>query len=181
MIKRIGLLQDIEAVKRHDPAARYGLEILLLYPGMHAIWIYRLTHLLWKVHLKFIARMISQFVRFLTGVEIHPGAEIGKRFVIDHGMGVVIGETAVVGDDCLLYHGVTLGGRGNLVDKRRHPKLGNNVIVGANASILGAITVCDGAKIGADAVVLENVSSNSTMVGTYATKVADNTDIEYII
>lgn len=178
----MGLFEDIKAVKKHDPAVRYGLEVVLLYPGMHAIWIYRFHHFLWaKLHFKLLARIISQFTRFLTGVEIHPGASIGKRFVIDHGMGVVIGETAIVGDDCLLYHGVTLGGRVSNNNKRRHPKLGNHVIVGANASVLGAITICDYAKIGADAVVLENVSSGSTYVGQSAKPSSKPEDIEYYI
>jgi serine O-acetyltransferase len=149
---------------------------------MHAIWIHRISHLLWKyLHLKFVARFISQLMRFFTGVEIHPGATLGKRFVIDHGMGVVIGETAGVGDDCLLYHGVTLGGRVSKKGERRHPKLGNNVIVGANASILGAITVGDNAKIGADAVVIEDVCPGQVFVGQSASATQQYDEIEYYI
>jgi serine O-acetyltransferase len=177
----VGLIKDIRAVKTRDPAARHALEIILLYSGMHAVWGYRLSHLLWKIHLKFFARLLSTVVRFLTGVEIHPGARIGKAFVIDHGMGVVIGETAIVGDDVLLYHGVTLGGR---VTKkgatRRHPKLGNNVVVGAGALILGAVEVGDDAKIGAGAVVVNNIKKGEVYAGV-AAKMVPQGQIEYYL
>jgi serine O-acetyltransferase len=177
----MALVSDYKAVKRADPAARNIFEVLFLYSGMHAVWGYRLTHLLWRIHLKFIARLLSQIFRFLTGVEIHPGATIGKRFVIDHGMGVVIGETAIVGNDVLLYHGVTLGGRVAAKDGRRHPKVGNGVIIGANASVLGAITLGDNVKIGADAVVIEDVATGEVFVGAVAKKVNEQYPIEYYL
>ncbi|MDR0950273.1 MAG: serine O-acetyltransferase [Candidatus Ancillula sp.] len=167
----MSFFQDIKAVKRADPAVRYGLEVLFFYPGMWAIWFYRFCHFLWKIHLKFISRLIMTIIRWLTGVEIHPGAMIGKRFVIDHGMGVVIGETAIIGDDCMMYHGVTLGGRGHSKEGRRHPKLGDNVVIGAGASILGPVTICKGAKIGAGAVVLNDVFEDETYVGQKARSV----------
>lgn len=178
----MGLVSDIRAVRKYDPAVRYWLEVLFFYPGMHAIWIHRFSHLLWaRLHLKFIARVISGLTRWLTGVEIHPGARLGKQVVIDHGMGVVIGETAIVGDDVLIYHGVTLGGRGSYKGQRRHPKIGNHVVIGANASVLGAIEVGDWAKIGADAVVINNVGSNEVFVGDAASAVQQFDTIEYYI
>jgi serine O-acetyltransferase len=148
---------------------------------MHAVWGYRFAHLLWRGHLKFLARLISQVVRFLTGIEIHPGATIGKAFVIDHGMGVVIGETAIVGDNVLLYHGVTLGGRVTKAGStRRHPKLGDNVVVGAGALVLGAIDVADDAKIGAGAIVVENVQKGEIYASTAAKRVPQG-EIEYYL
>jgi len=154
---------DWRAVFKNDPAARNGLEVLT-YAGLHALTWHRVAHFLWRHNLKFAARLVSQITRFFTGIEIHPGATIGKGFFIDHGMGVVIGETAEIGDNCLLYHGVTLGGV-SLEKKKRHPTLGNNVVVGAGAKVLGAITLGDGTQVGANAVVLKDVPPNSVVVG----------------
>lgn len=161
------LAQDIRAVKERDPAARSSLEVLLLYSGLHAIIWHRLAHRLYKARLFFLARLISQISRFFTGIEIHPGAKIGRGVFIDHGSGVVIGETAEIGDGCTIYQGVTLGGTGK--DKgKRHPTLGKNVLVGSGARILGPFTVGDNAKIAANAVVLSEVPANSTAVGVPA-------------
>jgi serine O-acetyltransferase len=157
------LRADWKAVFRNDPAARSWLEVLT-YAGLHAIIWHRVAHFLWRHGLKFPARLISQINRFITGIEIHPGAKIGKGFFIDHGMGVVIGETAEIGENCLLYHGVTLGGV-SLAKKKRHPTLGNNVVVGAGAKVLGAITLGDNVQVGANAVVLKDVPPNSVVVG----------------
>lgn len=161
------LRDDIKAVLERDPAARNSLEVLLLYSGVNAVFWHRISHFLFNHNLKFIARWISQSVKFFTGIEIHPGATIGKRFFIDHGMGVVIGETAIIGDDCTIYQGVTLGGTGKDIGKR-HPTLGNNVMVGSGAKILGPFTVGDNSKIAAGAVVLSEVPPNSTCVGVPA-------------
>ena len=161
-MSRLG--EMLGAYQKRDPAARSKLEIFLLYPGVNATIHYRVAHWFYKHNLKFIARAISQWARFLTGIEIHPGATIGKRFVIDHGMGIVIGETAEIGDDCLLYQGVTLGGTGKDVGKR-HPTLGNNIMVGAGAKILGPFKVGDNARIAANSVVLHEVPPDSTVVG----------------
>ena len=155
---------DIRAAQKRDPAAKSFLEILLLYQGLHALIAHRIAHFFYKVRIFFFARFISQLARWATGIEIHPGARIGRRFFIDHGMGVVIGETAVIGDDVLLYQGVTLGGAG--IEKgKRHPTVGNNVVVGAGAKVLGKITVGDNSYIGANAVVIKDVRPNSTVVG----------------
>ena len=143
---------DIQSVLDRDPAARNALEVLLCYPGLHAIWTHRLTHRLWKMNFKLIARWLSQIIRWLTGIEIHPGATIGHNFFIDHGMGVVIGETAEIGNNVTLYHGVTLGGT-SLNKVKRHPTLEDNVVVGAGAKVLGAITIGANSRIGANAVV----------------------------
>lgn len=156
--------EDIASVKERDPAARSPFEIFLLYPGLHALIAYRIAHKLWQWRLPIIPRWISQVARFFTGVEIHPGALIGRKFFIDHGMGVVIGETAIVGDNVLLYQGVTLGGTGKETGKR-HPTVGNNVVIGAGAKILGNITIGDNSYIGANAVVIKQVPPNSTVVG----------------
>ena len=155
---------DIAAVRQRDPAARSDLEILLLYSGVHAILAYRVAHKLYLSKHYFAARAISQWARHKTGIEIHPGATIGKGLFIDHGMGVVIGETTEIGDNCTLYQGVTLGGTGKDVGKR-HPTLGNNVLIGAGAKVLGPFTISDNSKIAANAVVLEEVPANSTAVG----------------
>ena len=155
---------DIRSVFERDPAARSTLEVLLAYPGLHAVWIHRVSHRLWRWRLKLIARVLSQLARWLTGIEIHPGATIGNRFFIDHGMGVVIGETADIGDDCTLYHGVTLGGT-SWEKAKRHPTLGNNVVVGAGAKILGPITLGDNARVGSNSVVVKDVPANATVVG----------------
>lgn len=154
---------DWKAVFLNDPAARNAWEVLT-YAGLHAVSWHRVAHFFWRCHLKFCARLISQIARFFTGIEIHPGATIGKGFFIDHGMGVVIGETAEVGDDCLIYHGVTLGGT-SLEKKKRHPTLGNNVVIGAGAKVLGDIVLGDNVQVGANAVVLKDVPPNSVVVG----------------
>ena len=156
--------EDIAAVLERDPAARSKLEIVLLYSGLHALWWYRIHHWLWKHHWLFLARAMSQFARWLTGIEIHPGAMIGRRFFIDHGMGVVIGETAEVGDDVTLYQGVTLGGT-TLNPGKRHPTIGNGVVIGGGAKILGNIHIGDNCRIGAGSVVLRDVPADSTVVG----------------
>ena len=161
------LMETLEAYQRRDPAAHSKLEIFLLYQGVHALLYHRLAHWLYCHNLKFLARAVSQWSRFWTGIEIHPGATIGHRLVIDHGMGIVIGETAEIGDDCLLYQGVTLGGTGK--DKgKRHPTLGNNVMVGSGAKVLGPFTVGDNARIAAGAVVLSAVPEDCTAVGVPA-------------
>ena len=158
------ILEDIRAYKKNDPAARSAAEILLLYNGLHATIHYRMAHWLHLHHMRFLARWISQLSKFFTGIEIHPAAVIGRRLVIDHGTGIVIGETAEIGDDCLLYQGVTLGGTGKDVGKR-HPTLGNNVMVGSGAKVLGPFKVGDNARIAANAVVLREVPANATVVG----------------
>lgn len=159
--------EDIAAAKLRDPAARSAVEIAVLYSGLHAIWSYRIAHRLWKRDLRFAARALSQVTRWTTGIEIHPGATIGRRFFIDHGMGVVIGETAEVGDDVMLYHGVTLGGRTREGGKR-HPTLGDGVAVGAGAKILGPITIGAGSVVGANAVVTHDAPDDSVLVGVPA-------------
>ncbi len=159
--------EDVAAARRGDPAARSGLEIGLLYPGLHAVWAHRLWHALWRRRLRFVARAGSQLTRWLTGIEIHPGARIGRRLFIDHGMGVVIGETAEIGDDVLLYHGVTLGGRTRNAGKR-HPTLEDGVAVGAGAKILGAVTVGARSVVGANAVVTKDAPADSILVGVPA-------------
>lgn len=155
---------NIQVVYARDPSARSVIEILTTYPGVHALFIYRISHFLWGCKLYLLGRMCSHFGRFVTGIEIHPGAIIGNRLFIDHGMGVVIGETAVIGDDCTLYHGVTLGGT-SWAKGKRHPTLESGVVVGAGAKVLGPITVGRGSKIGSNAVVLKDVPPNSTAVG----------------
>ncbi len=157
----------LAAYQRRDPAARGKLEIFLLYPGVHAMIYHRIAHWLWVHRLRFLGRLVSQWGRFWTGIEIHPGAVIGRRLVIDHGMGTVIGETAEIGDDCLLYQGVTLGGTGKDSGKR-HPTLGNNVLVGSGAKVLGPFTVGDNARIASGAVVLGEVPPDCTAVGVPA-------------
>lgn len=156
--------EEINTIYEKDPAAKNIFEIFLAYPGFHAILMHRLAHSLWKRKIPVIPRVISHFSRFITGIEIHPGATIGKRFFIDHGMGVVIGETTNIGDDCLLYQGVTLGGTGTEKGKR-HPSLGHNVVIGAEAVVLGAITLGDNVKVGAGSVVVKDVPPDSTVVG----------------
>jgi serine O-acetyltransferase len=156
--------EDIRVVFERDPAARNVFEVIISYPGLHAIWLHRIAHFLWNKGAKTIARIISHINRFLTGIEIHPGAKIGRRFFIDHGMGVVIGETAEIGDDVLMYQGVVLGGT-SLKKEKRHPTIGNNVVIGAGAILLGPIKVGDGAKIGAGSVVIKDVPEGTTVVG----------------
>jgi serine O-acetyltransferase len=167
----MSLAEEIQAIRQRDPAARSNIEILLTYPGLHAIAIHRAAHWLRDHRLPLLARIISHLNRFLTGIEIHPGATIGRRVFIDHGMGVVIGETTVVGDDVTLYQGVTLGGTGKAIGKR-HPTIGNGVVVGVGAKVLGAVTVGEGAKIGGGAVVTRNVPPHTTAVGVPARAVA---------
>ena len=156
--------KEIQVARAKDPAAKGFLEVLLLYQGLHALISHRIAHFFYKLHLFFPARLISQVSRHLTGIEIHPGAQIGRGFFIDHGMGVVIGETAIIGDNVLLYQGVTLGGTG-LEKGKRHPTIGNNVVIGTGAKVLGNITVGDNSYIGANAVVIKDVPPNSTVVG----------------
>lgn len=160
-------LYDIKSILERDPAARNAFEVALLYPGFHAVLFHRLAHLLYKCGLRFIPRLISQVSRFFTKIEIHPGATIGRGLLIDHGCGVVIGETTVIGNDCTIYQGVTLGGTGKETGKR-HPTLGNNVMVGAGAKILGPFKVGDNSKIAANAVLLREVEADSTCVGVPA-------------
>jgi serine O-acetyltransferase len=155
---------DVQSVLDRDPAARNVLEVLVCYPGLHAIWAHRLSHKLWKSGFKLIARAISQIMRGITGIEIHPGATIGHNFFIDHGMGVVIGETAEIGDWVTLYHGVTLGGT-SLQKIKRHPTIGDHVVIGAGAKVLGAITVGNNSRIGANAVVVRSAPADSVIVG----------------
>lgn len=161
------LKQEVDFVFDRDPAARNRLEILTAYPGVHAVLMHRLNHRLWNMGLKWFARIFSHFVRWFTGIEIHPGAKIGRRLFIDHGMGVVIGETAEIGDDCTLYQGVTLGGT-SWNHGKRHPTLGDDVVVGAGAKVLGPFTVHSGARIGSNAVVTKEVLAGTTMVGVAA-------------
>ncbi len=156
--------EDVAAFRQRDPAAKSNVEIVLLYSGFHAILAYRVAHKLYISGHTFSARAVSQIAKFFTGIEIHPGATIGKRLVIDHGMGVVIGETTEIGDDCTIYQGVTLGGTGKDIGKR-HPTIGNNVLVGAGAKVLGPILIDDNSKVAANAVVLKNIAGNSTAVG----------------
>lgn len=165
----------ISRVIEVDPAARNPLNVIINYPGVHAMFFYRINHFLWIHHFKLIARFLSQVARFLTGIEIHPGAQIGKRFFIDHGMGVVIGETTIIGDNCTLYQGVTLGGVGTGEYKvKRHPTLQNNVTVFAGAKVIGAVTLGDNSIIGASSVVLDDVPPNCTVVGVPGRIVKEN-------
>lgn len=162
MFKR--MKEDIHVVFEQDPAARSAFEVILTYSGLHAIWAYRIAHALFMKRFFFLARAVSQIARFFTGIEIHPGAQIGRRFFIDHGAGVVIGETCIIGDDCTLFQGVTLGGTGKEKGKR-HPTLHNNVLVASGAKVLGSITIGENSKIGAGSVVLKDVPPNATVVG----------------
>jgi len=158
------IIEDVRSVFARDPAARNVFEVLTCYSGVQAVIFYRLTHFLWRYKLYWLARFISTFARWLTGIEIHPGAVIGRRFFIDHGMGVVIGETAIIGDDCMLYHGVTLGGTS--WDKvKRHPTLKNGVVIGAGAKILGPITLGENVRVGSNSVVVRSIDDNETVVG----------------
>ena len=159
--------EDVEAFCANDPAARSGWEVLLLYPGLHALWLHRVAHELWDGERPFSARLVSHMNRFVTGIEIHPAARVGRRVVIDHGMGIVVGETATIGDGCLLYKGVVLGGT-TLSHGKRHPQLGEGVVVGSNACILGYIMVGDGARVGSGSVVVKPVAAHATVVGVPA-------------
>ena len=160
----INIREDIRNGLAKDPSVRSGFELFLTSPGLHAVWGYRVAHQLWKWRRRILARMLSNWLRFLTGIEIHPGAKIGRRFFVDHGMGVVIGETAVIGDDVLIYHGVTLGGK-EFTRAKRHPTIGNNVMIGAESIVLGNITVGDNVQIGAGSVVTKDVAPNSVVIG----------------
>jgi serine O-acetyltransferase len=170
--------EDIHNVFSRDPAARNIVEVVLCYPGLHAIWMHRLAHWLWKMRLKLPARLVSQWSRFMTNIEIHPGARIGRRFFIDHGAGVVIGETAEIGDDVLMYQGTSLAGT-SLAKGKRHPTLNNHVIIGAGAIILGPITIGEGARIGAGSVVVKQVPAGATVVGVPGRVVEEHR--EYIL
>ena len=161
------LAEDIRSIKANDPAARSTLEVALVYPGFHALWLHRAAHALWSHDVNLGARVLAHANRFVTGIEIHPAAKIGRRVVIDHGMGIVIGETATVGDGCILYKGVVLGGT-TLDRKLRHPQVGSNVVLGTNACVLGAIHVGDGARIGSGSVVVSDVEAAATVVGVPA-------------
>jgi serine O-acetyltransferase len=158
------LKEDINVIFAKDPAARNALDVVVCYPGLHALWFHRVAHFLWRYKLRFLARLLSYISRFLTGIEIHPGAKIGRRFFIDHGSGVVIGETAEIGDDVLMYQGAVLGGT-SLNKEKRHPTVGNNVVIGTGAVALGAIIIGDGARIGSGSVVVKSVPSGATVVG----------------
>lgn len=158
------LKEDIQTVFNKDPAARSVAEVISCYPGLHALWLHRIAHFLWRHRLRLLARLLSQLNRFLTSIEIHPAARVGRRFFIDHGAGVVIGETSEIGDDVLMYQGVVLGGT-TLKKEKRHPTIGNNVVIGTGAIVLGAITVGDGARIGSGSVVIRPVPPRATVVG----------------
>jgi serine O-acetyltransferase len=160
----VRLREDIRTVFAKDPAARSTLEVLTCYPGLHTVWLHRIAHFLWRHHLYFCARSLSHFSRFLTGIEIHPGAKIGRRFFIDHGSGVVIGETAEIGDDVLMYQGAVLGGT-SLEKGKRHPTIGNGAVIGTGAVVLGAIEIGEGARIGSGSVVVKPVPPGATVVG----------------
>jgi len=176
--------EDIQSVFERDPAARSALEVMFCYPGLHALWFHRISHWFWGQGFYFIARLISHISRFLTGIEIHPGATIGRRFFIDHGMGVVIGETAEIGDDVTLYHGVTLGGV-SLEKVKRHPTLEDHVVIGSGAKILGPFTVGKGSKVGSNSVVIKAVPPNASVVGIpgrvvmTAEKPSEKADLEH--
>ena len=176
------LREDIQTVFTKDPAARSVLEVIFCYPGLHALWFHRLAYFLWGHKLRFLARFLSHINRFLTGIEIHPGAKIGKRFFIDHGAGVVVGETAEIGDDVLMYQGAVLGGT-SLKKEKRHPTIGNNVVIGTGAVALGAITIGDEARIGSGSVVVKSVPPGATVVGIPGRIVEDRhnplTDLEH--
>lgn len=169
----MGLWEDAKNIRDKDPAARNVAEVIILYPGFHVLVTHKIAHFLYNHRCFFLARFVSQLARHLTGIEIHPGAKIGKRLVIDHGMGIVIGETAEIGDDCLLYQGVTLGGTGKETGKR-HPTIGNNVLVGSGAKVLGPFKVGDNSRVAANSVVLREIPENSTAVGSPARVVRQN-------
>jgi serine O-acetyltransferase len=167
------LREDIQTIFAKDPAARSTLEVLFCYPGLHALWFHRLAHSLWRHKFRFFARLLSHINRFLTGIEIHPGAKIGRRFFIDHGAGVVIGETAEIGDDVLLYQGVVLGGT-TLRKGKRHPTIGNNVVMGSGAVVLGPVAIGNGVRVGANSVVVKSVPPGATVVGIPGRIVGDH-------
>jgi serine O-acetyltransferase len=159
------LFDHVDSIIVRDPAARNRLEVITCYPGLHAVWLHRVAHFLWNLGLKWIARLMSMFARFLTGIEIHPGAKIGRRVFLDHGLGIVIGETTEIGDDCTIYQGVTLGGTSLYKGMKRHPTLGKGVVISAGAKVLGGFTVGEGARVGSNAVVLKEIPPGATAVG----------------
>ena len=159
------LFDQVDSIIVRDPAARNRLEVITCYQGLHAVWFHRISHALWNIGLKWIARVLSMVSRFITGIEIHPGAKIGQRVFLDHGLGIVIGETTEIGDDCTIYQGVTLGGTSLYKGVKRHPTLGKGVVVSAGAKVLGGFTVGDGARIGSNAVVLKEIPAGATAVG----------------
>jgi serine O-acetyltransferase len=159
------LFDEVDSIIVRDPAARNRLEVITCYPGLHAMWIHRASHGLWSLGLKWIARVLSMLARFITGIEIHPGAKIGRRVFLDHGLGIVIGETTEIGDDCTIYQGVTLGGTSLYKGVKRHPTLGKGVVISAGAKVLGGFTVGDGARVGSNAVVLKEIPAGATAVG----------------
>jgi serine O-acetyltransferase len=159
------LFDQVDSIIVRDPAARNRLEVITCYPGLHAVWLHRISHFFWNLGLKWIARVLSMLARFITGIEIHPGAKIGRRVFLDHGLGIVIGETTEIGDDCTIYQGVTLGGTSLYKGVKRHPTLGKGVVVSAGAKVLGGFTVGDGARIGSNAVVLKEIPAGATAVG----------------
>lgn len=159
------LFDQVDSIIVRDPAARNRLEVITCYPGLHAVWIHRASHGLWNLGLKWVARLLSMLARFITGIEIHPGAKIGRRVFLDHGLGIVIGETTEIGDDCTIYQGVTLGGTSLYKGVKRHPTLGKGVVISAGAKVLGGFTVGDGARVGSNAVVLKEIPAGATAVG----------------
>ena len=159
------LFDQVDSIIVRDPAARNRLEVITCYPGLHAVWIHRASHGLWNMRLKWVARLLSMLARFITGIEIHPGAKIGRRVFLDHGLGIVIGETTEIGDDCTIYQGVTLGGTSLYKGVKRHPTLGKGVVISAGAKVLGGFTVGDGARVGSNAVVLKEIPAGATAVG----------------
>lgn len=176
----MSISQDIRAGLERDPATKSALELILTSPGLHAIWSYRIAHRLWKLKLRILSRMLSNWAKLWTSIEVHPGAEIGKRFVVDHGVGVVIGETAVIGDDVLIYHGVTLGGK-TLDPVKRHPTVGDRVIIGAGAKLIGAITIGNDCAVGANAVVTKDMPNGTVAVGVNARLLNLTGDDFYVI
>ena len=159
------LFDQVDSIIVRDPAARNRLEVITCYPGLHAVWLHRASHALWNAGLKWIARLLSMVARWITGIEIHPGAKIGRRVFLDHGLGIVIGETTEIGDDCTIYQGVTLGGTSLYKGVKRHPTLGKGVVISAGAKVLGGFTVGDGARVGSNAVVLKEIPAGATAVG----------------
>jgi serine O-acetyltransferase len=176
----LSIREDIRVGLERDPATKTAIELLLTSPGLHAIWFYRIAHVLWGWKLRIASRMLSNYAKFWTSIEIHPGAKIGRRLVIDHGVGVVIGETAVIGDDCLIYHGVTLGGK-TLDPVKRHPTVGNRVTIGAGAKLIGNITIGDDCAVGANAVVTKNMPNGTVAVGVNARLLNLTGDDLYVI
>lgn len=172
--------EDIRVGLERDPATKTAVELILTSPGLHAIWIYRIAHVLWNFKRRILSRMLSNYAKFWTGIEIHPGAKIGRRLVIDHGVGVVIGETAIIGDDCLIYHGVTLGGK-TLDPVKRHPTVGNRVTIGAGAKLIGNITIGDDCAVGANAVVTKPMPNGTVAVGVNARLLNLTGDDLYVI